>query len=657
MLMQQENRLCYQFDAEKLWIEPWGPNALRIRATKEAHMPREDWAFKPVESRGEITITEKEGRIRNGKITAVLSAGGKLTVYNQEGKLLLEEYSRNRKDLLDAKCSALEVEARELRPIPGGDYHLTLRLESVDPEERLYGMGQYQQPYLNLKGTDLEMAHRNSQASVPFLLSSLGYGLLWNNPGVGRAVLGRNIMSFEAYATKALDYWVVAGDTPAEIEESYAAVTGTVPMMPEYGLGFWQCKLRYQTQEELLEVAREYKRRGLPIDLIVIDFFHWPKQGEWKFDPTYWPDPAAMVKELKEMGIELMVSIWPTVDKTGENYQEMLEKGYLIRTERGVRVGLDFEGATIHFDATNPEARGYVWGKVKQNYYDLGIKTFWLDEAEPEYTAYDFDNYRYYLGKNLEIGNLYPVAYARCFYEGQQAQGQENIVNLLRCAWAGSQKYGALVWSGDIASSFQSMRNQLAAGLNMGIAGIPWWTTDIGGFHGGDPKDEAFRELFARWFAWGAFCPVMRLHGDREPRQPQVGTTGGATCRSGAPNEVWCYGDRVYEICKKYLNLREELRPYTRKTMAQAHEKGTPVMRTMFYAFPQDKTCWQVEDQYMFGDDYLVAPVLYPGVTTRRVYLPAGCRWQDLESGTVYEGGSFVEVPAPLEVIPVFRKM
>ena len=657
MLMQQENRLCYQFDAEKLWIEPWGPNALRIRATEEAHMPREDWALKSVESRGEITITEKEGRIRNGKITAVLSAGGKLTVYNQDGKLLLEEYSRNRKDLLDAKCSALEVEARELRPIPGGDYHLTLRLESVDPEERLYGMGQYQQPYLNLKGTDLEMAHRNSQASVPFLLSSLGYGLLWNNPGVGRAVLGRNIMSFEAYATKALDYWVVAGDTPAEIEESYAAVTGTVPMMPEYGLGFWQCKLRYQTQEELLSVAREYKRRGLPIDLIVIDFFHWPKQGEWKFDPTYWPDPAAMVKELKEMGIELMVSIWPTVDKTGENYQEMLEKGYLIRTERGVRVGLDFEGATIHFDATNPEARGYVWGKVKKNYYDLGIKTFWLDEAEPEYTAYDFDNYRYYLGKNLEIGNLYPVAYARCFYEGQASQGQENIVNLLRCAWAGSQKYGALVWSGDIASSFQSMRNQLAAGLNMGIAGIPWWTTDIGGFHGGDLNDPAFRELFARWFAWGAFCPVMRLHGDREPRQPQVGTTGGATCRSGAPNEVWCYGDRVYEICKKYLNLREELRPYTRKTMAQAHEKGTPVMRTMFYAFPQDKTCWQVEDQYMFGDDYLVAPVLYPGVTTRRVYLPEGFRWQDLESGEVHEGGRYVEVPAPLEVIPVFRKM
>ena len=657
MLKQEGNRLIYQFDAEKVWIEPWGANALRIRATKECRMPQEDWALSfPVSNNASICITDQGGEITNGKITARLTSGGKITIYNQQGKLLLEEYARNRRDLLDAKCSALEVEARELKPNPGGDYHVTLRLESVDPEERLYGMGQYQQPYLNLKGTDLELAHRNSQASVPFLLSSLGYGLLWNNPAVGRAVLGRNIMSFEAYSSKALDYWVVAGDTPAEIEESYASVTGTVPMMPEYGLGFWQCKLRYQTQEELLEVAREYKRRGLPIDLIVIDFFHWPKQGEWKFDPTYWPDPAAMVRELNEMGIELMVSIWPTVDKTCENYPEMLEKGYLIRTDRGFRVGLDFEGATIHFDATNPDARAYVWDKALENYYHYGIKTFWLDEAEPEYTVYDFDNYRYYLGKNLEIGNLYPVCYAQCFYEGQQAQGQENIVNLLRCAWAGSQKYGALVWSGDIASSFQSMRNQLAAGLNMAIAGIPWWTTDIGGFHGGDPNDEAFRELFARWFAWGAFCPVMRLHGDREPRQPQVGTTGGATCRSGAANEVWSYGDRVYAICEKYLNLRQQMRPYIRQTMRQAHEKGTPVMRPLFYEFPQDPICWQVEDQYLFGDDYLVAPVLYAGVQERKVYLPQGCQWKDLESQQVYEGGQWVEVPAPLEVIPVFCK-
>jgi alpha-D-xyloside xylohydrolase len=192
----------------------------------------------------------------------------------------------------DPKCSALEVEAREFRPNVGGDFKLTARFESLDPKEKLYGMGQYQQPYLDIKGHQLELAHRNSQASVPFLLSSRGYGFLWNNPAIGKAVLGKNIISFEALSTKALDYWIVAGDSPAEIVESYAGVTGKVPMMPEYGLGFWQCKLRYQTQEELLEVAREYKRRELPIDLIVIDFFHWPKQGDWKFDTTYWSDPG-----------------------------------------------------------------------------------------------------------------------------------------------------------------------------------------------------------------------------------------------------------------------------------------------------------------------------------------------------------------------------
>lgn len=659
MISVTDNKIIYQYDAEKLRIEPWGDNSLRVRATKDCRLPEENWALleQNEAEAGTACVTELSesgASIRNGKIRLHITNGGKITVYNQKGDLLLQEYWRNRRDILDENCSAIEVEAREFRPNVGGHYHLTQRFESLSRSEKLYGMGQYQQPYLNLKGMDLEMAHRNSQASVPFVISSLGYGILWNNPAVGRAVFGSNIMSFEAYSTSVLDYWITAGDTPAEIEEAYADATGKVPMMPEYGLGFWQCKLRYQTQEELLSVAREYKRRGLPIDLIVIDFFHWPKQGELKFDPVYWPDPDAMVKELKEMGIELMVSIWPTVDRDSENYAEMLEKGYLVRTERGIRICMDFEGNTCHFDATNPEARKYVWEKARKNYYEKGIRVFWLDEAEPEYSVYDFDNYRYYSGTNLEVGNLYPKEYARTFYEGMEAGGQKNIVNLLRCAWAGSQKYGALVWSGDIASSFSSMRNQLAAGLNMGIAGIPWWTTDIGGFHGGDPGNPEFQELFARWFEWGAFCPVMRLHGDREPKQPQVGTTGGAHCRSGADNEVWSYGEEVYEICKKYMNLRETMRDYTRSLMAEAHEKGTPVMRTLFYEFPEDEKAWEIEDEYMYGDKYLVAPVLEAKQRQRNVYLPKGSLWTELENGIQHEGGQEITVDAPLDVIPVF---
>lgn len=296
MLYQEENRVIFKYDSEVLWVEPWGPNAFRVRASKSSNLPSEIQGLMPVPPTSHTAETHStpEGIvITHGKIKATISNRGKLTLTNsQSNAIILEEYSRNRLDLLDEKCSALEIQAREFKPIVGGDYHVTARFESQDPNEKIFGMGQYQHPYLDLKGLDIELAHRNSQATVPFALSSRGYGFLWNNPAIGRAVFGKNIMSFEAYATTAIDYWVYAGDRPAEIVEAYMAVTGKPPMMPEYGLGFWQCKLRYESQEELLRVAREYHQRQLPIDLIVVDFFHWPMQGEWKFDPKYWPDPS-----------------------------------------------------------------------------------------------------------------------------------------------------------------------------------------------------------------------------------------------------------------------------------------------------------------------------------------------------------------------------
>ena len=651
------NALCYRYEAERLIIEPWGANSLRVRAWKTPEMDPQDWALLSPEgeSSPEIVAAEDGGSIVNGKIRAEINLIGRITFYNQKGEILLQEYLRNRRDMFGDTCSSLDVEAREFKPIIGGDYRLTMRFIS-DASEKIYGMGQYQQPYLDLKGTDLELAHRNSQASVPFLLSSLGYGFLWNNPAVGRVTFGKNITTWEAESTKKLDYWITAGDSPAEIEEAYSAVTGRVPMMPDYAMGYWQCKLRYQTQEELLGIAREFKRRGIPVSVIVCDFFHWPLQGEWKFDPTYWPDPDAMVRELKEMGIELMVSIWPTVDYRSENFEEMKGKGLLIRVDKGYPISMDFQGNTLHFDSTNPEARSYVWQKAKQNYYDKGIRIFWLDEAEPEYTYYTFDNYRYHLGPDIQVGNVYPAMYARAFYDGMNEAGQQNIINLLRCAWAGSQRYGALVWSGDIKSSFASMKNQVAAGLNMGIAGIPWWTTDIGGFFGANVNDPAFHELLIRWFEYGCFCPVMRMHGYRWPLMPQVGTTGGATCISGSPNEPWSYTEEVLEILTKYIFLRERLKPYITRLMEEAHEKGTPVMRPLFYDFPADKNAWAVEDQYMFGPDVLVKPVTDPGKRQISVYLPAGSSWQNAWTGETVSGGQAVETDAPLDRIPLFTR-
>ncbi|MDI9440534.1 MAG: glycoside hydrolase family 31 protein [Bacillota bacterium] len=656
MIKQVGNKLLRREDKELLCIEPWGKNALRVRATQlDSFKDDEIYSalLEPAESQAEIKIDGQRAEITNGKIRCEIMSTGKLRFYNQKNELLLEEYDRNRMrgNVEEEFNSALEIDPRTFEPHRGTDnFRLTVRFEACD-DEKIYGMGQYQHPYLNLKGCIVELAQRNSQASVPFAVSNKGYGMLWNNPAVGKVTFGKNLTEWIAYSTKQMDYWITAGDTPAEIVEAYADATGKVPMMPDWATGFWQCKLRYQTQYEIMEVAKEYKRRGLPISVIVVDFFHWPNQGDWKFDRRYWPDPAKMVRELKEMGIEVMVSIWPTVEQDSENYEEMRRLGYLVRSEAGKRLGQ--LGNACFVDMTNPDARAYVWNKIKENYYDCGIRIFWLDEAEPEFTDYEYDHYRYHLGSVLEVGNLYPKLYARMAYEGMTAEGQENVINLLRCAWAGSQRYGALVWSGDIDSSFRSLRNQLVAGLNMGLAGIPWWTTDIGGFHGGNIHCDKFKEVLVRWFQFGAFCPVFRLHGFREPVKEPIGKTGGGMMPSGADNEVWTYGEEVYEICKKYMEIREKIRPYIKTLMQEAHEKGTPVMRPLFYEFPEDEKAWEIEDQYMFGSDMLVCPILYEGMREREVYLPVG-NWRNINDNKIYEGGRVVTCPAPMDAIPVF---
>ncbi len=654
MFVNDGGMLKCRYQGENLWLIPWGENALRVVARYMGEPELPGWALlEPAASKAEIAICGEEATVTVGRLKAVVrhcpDRPDRLTVsyYNQRGELLLAER---------AGTDALKIKPRQFLPLPGGECKLVVEFEA-DESEKLYGMGQYQQEVLNCKGSFFELAQRNSQASVPFVLSNKGYGFLWHNPAIGRASFGYNLTEWVAENTRQMDYWICAGDTPAQIEKEYADAVGHAPVMPEYGLGFWQCKLRYWNQEQLLNVAREYHRRGVRVDVIVIDFFHWPFMGDYRFEEEFWPDPKAMVQELESMGMKVMVSVWPQVSYRSENFKEMNAEGYLVRSDRGEDVQFrKGDEPVMFFDFTNPEARKYLWEKIKKNYYDYGIETFWLDEAEPEYGVYDFENYRYFSGPVMQTGNLYPQAYARAFYEGQKAEGQQEVVNLLRCAWAGSARYGALVWSGDVHSNFPTLRRQICAGLNMGIAGIPWWTTDIGGFVGGDNRDPAFRELLVRWFQWGTFCPVMRLHGVRDPREDVFTKEGEPRLGSGGDNEIWSHGEENYAIFKRHIEFRERMRDYTRKLMDEAHQDGAPVIRTMFYEFPQDSLCWDLKDQYMFGSDVLVAPVAHEGMRERAVVLPAGASWTDLHTGTVYAGGQTVLCPAPMERIPVFLR-
>ena len=668
--LAEGNALIARRGGETLKIEGWGRDSLRVRAVMYDGWTGNDWALTetPEETRCEIRIgTENNpngdgtapcAEIENGRIRATVNFAGVISFY-RDGKLILREYFRTYGGTLSEGSRCLKIVNREWKGIIGGsEYTLTVKFDAND-DERIYGMGQYQQPWLNLKGNLLELAQRNSQISVPFMVSSLGYGLLWNNPAVGQVAFANNYTEWVARSTRQMDYWITAADGPKEILKNYTDVTGRAPMFPENLMGLWQCKLRYRTQEEVLTVARQYRKEGIQIDQIVIDFFHWTLQGDWKFDKTYWPDPKAMVDELHSMGIRVIVSVWPSVDRKSENFGPMMEQGLLIRTERGAAQTYDYQGDCVEIDPFNPEARKYIWDVCRKNYYEYGIDGFWLDNSEPDYGAYDFENYRYSAGPALSCSNMYPQMFSRAFFEPMSLEKKEVPVNLLRCGWAGSQKYGNVIWSGDVPSTFQALREQLQAGLNIGLAGIPWWTTDIGGFMTDDVNDPDFRQLLIRWYQFAVYSAVLRMHGDRGPYNiPPLDTRdwGGGYLHTGQPNELWSYGEENYAIMRKYYDIRIAMHDYIRDLYREASENGSPLIRTMFYEFPEDAKCWELQDQYMFGAKYLVAPVLHLNEFERNVYLPVG-RWKDVNSGEILDGGRTVSVKAPIEEIPVFERL
>ena len=656
----EHNILYGHFYTETIALQAWGKNALRFRSTKYPSFTDYTWALteKVDASLPVVQIDAYQASITNGRIKAVINDYGVITYYKDD-QIILQEYFRNYDGTISKESRCLKYISRQYVPHTGGDYKIIQSFEAND-HEKIFGMGQYQQKQTDLKGCILDLQQRNSQISVPFYISSLGYGFLWNNPCVGKVSFGNNKTEWISECSKELDYWITCDDTPDKILETYTSVTGRAPEYPDNMLGLWQCKLRYRTQEEVLEVAHKYVKEGIPIDCIVIDFFHWTYQGDWKFDPEYWPDPKKMIDELHSLGIKVIVSVWPSVDKKSENFLEMYQKGYLIQTERGSNQTYEYQGDCLEIDATNPKCREYVWNICKKNYYDLGIDGFWLDNSEPDYGVYDFDHYRYYLGPALSCSNIYPQYYSRIYYENEKKEGQKEIVSLLRSCWAGSQKYANVVWSGDVPSTFESLRDQLQCGLNMGLAGIPWWTSDIGGFMTDDWQSDEFKQLLIRWFEFATFTAVLRMHGDRGPNDDIAPLDdrdfGGGYLYTGHPNELWSYGEEAYTIFKKYFNIRTQLKPYLKSLYQEASKNGSPIIRAMFYEFPEDEKCWNEYSQYMFGSKYLVAPILEMNQFERDVYLPEGT-WKDTLDNAIYKGNTTIKAKAPIDHIPVFEKI
>ena len=615
-----EHELLFSRPGELVRVTPCHENAVRFEAFPDCRLFDENFTLLPQTAACSFEERDYCVFMTVGRVKLQLEQNGKITVY-KDGSVILEEQAD-----LAFHDGFRRYERRN------GSWAATLTFNGNEGE-RFFGLGQDPCGRFDLKGCAFDLRHVNAKTTVPFVYSSRGYGFLWNNPAVGSVELAENRMRWRADATRKLDFVIIAGN-PKEVSETLADLTGHAPVMPHWATGFWQSRLRYETQEDLLAVARRYHEENVPLSAIICDYFHWTEQGDYRFDPRYWPDVRAMTDELHAMGTKLIVSVWPTVNTNSENYAYLCDNNLLIRTAKGRNNVFDFYGPQAEIDVTNPMTREFVFSKLKENYLDQGVDGLWFDEAEPEIHPEQFDNLLLHLGRGDEVGLLYPFCYAQMAHEGFSRLGKVPVT-LIRAAYLGSQRFGALVWSGDIPSTFESLSAQVKAGLNMAVCGIPWWNTDIGGFWGADTQSEYYRELIVRWFQYGVFSPVMRLHGNRNRHGEKKRDVKEPT---GDPNEIWSFGEENYPILKDLVLLRERLRPYIERQMQTAAEKGWPVMRPMFFEFPEDEVCYTLGEQYMFGDDVLFAPIVNRGQTEKRVYLPEG-KWVLTRTGEVYAPG------------------
>lgn len=527
-------------------------------------------------------------------------------------------------------------------------------LELCLEDDILRGLGQQQEALEGYNGKKIELLHKNTSITVPFVISSRGYAVLWNSSSAGIADFTKSRqMSFQAYGGSQTDYLVFLGN-PLQVVQRFWELTGPGRMLPKWAFGFWQSKMRYTTQEELLKVAETYREKNYPVDIIVVDFYHWTQMGDFTFDRKDWPDPEGMLERLKQLHIKCMVSVWPHVSTKSVHYEAMKERGFFLKNGSGDSIVFTLFNGDDNglYDVFSKAAGEFLFQKAR-GYYLAGAKVWWLDGCEPEVPLDEMDEKQIMTadGPLKERVLAYPLLHARTFYEGQRSIDKNSrVISFARSTFAGAQKYGVCVWSGDVGHDFAALRSQIAAGLSAAVSGLPFWTTDIGGFTGGNPEDEAYRELNIRWFQYGVFCPIFRVHGSRGALNEDDLLYG----ISRGENELWSFGKEAEKILVMYDRLRYLLLPYIYTQAHKTTAEGIPMMQPLYLRHEREAACWEIRDQYYFGESLMVCPVVYEGARGREVYFPGEENWYDFWTGECYMPGRRVWIPAGTDRILLF---
>lgn len=703
-----KNGIIYETETDSLVISVLSDNMIGVKQYTKPYEKKVNQVpiVLPVNDQVDWKIEEARNGIEiiTNKIIVAAGDSCKITFYNKNGNLLTSAFQNDVAKLKQSFTCA---------------------------DEAIYGLGQYQNGLLDLKNAPIRLKQFNQEVANPFMVSTKGYGILWNNTSVtdfnfpeyelkfsqvidlikniqkatftpkqsglyhfgieslnkkrrlsgpilltfnGDTVIHYNTLwvpefhsgavnlikgkSYEVIFTNTnaqepgrvfynepdfnkstfkskygngIEYYLIAGK-PNEVIAGYRKLTGTAPMFDKSVYGFWQCRERYHSQEELLINAREYRKRKIPVDNIVQDWNYWPK-GTWgpEWDRKLYPDPQKMCDALDDMHLNLMVSVWPRITN------RPLEDRYNLSNNIINKYG--------NLDFFNPQVRKDYYRMLKDSMFNIGVKSIWLDGTEPENYPREAQTD---LGPFVHNALAYSLMVTRSVYEGHRRDyPNERVFNLARSAIAGQQRFSACVWSGDVSATWEQFDEQITAGLNFSMSGLPYWTTDIGGFFrdnkSANPQydnqytNKEYKELLTRWFQFGTFCPVFRIHGYK------------------SETEIWRYGKTFEDVARKFIDLRYMLMPYIYSTADEVTVKGAPFIKPLAYDYSDDQNCWDIKDQFLFGNSLMVCPVTKKGARKRNVYLPKG-NWVGFWNGKEIKGGTTVVAEAPLRIMPIYVK-
>lgn len=682
---RMDNSLFLYSEAGIHRLEPKNDRTVRISFTVEENFRQEkkpgvicrevygNWNME--EDSSHVSLLLEHVRIVVDKMT------GSYCYYDGDGKLMLKERDRDSKVLEAFTTYRLEENSirtekvetpdgvkevvREAAKVPDGkSYHTRLYLEWGD-NEALYGLGQHEEGYGSLRGQTVYVHQANRKIAIPMLVSTLGYGILTDtySPMIFSDTIEGSYLYTEA--DPEMDYYFMNGGSMDGVVGEYRFLTGKASLLPRWAFGYIQSQERYETQKEILEVAEKYRKKGIGLDGIVLDWCSWEgdKWGQKTMDAVRFPNPGEMVEKLHDEHVHFMISVWPNMAENTENYREFQEHKLLL------------PGTTI-YNALLEEGRAIYWKQLREGLLIHGIDAWWCDNSEPITPEWNhvervepavmYVEYCRMAGEHLpaESTNAFALYHAQSIYEGQRTSNEKRVVNLTRSAYTGQQRYGAILWSGDIEATWETLRKQVAAGLHFCASGLPFWTMDIGAFFvkrgnlwywkGDYPdtyEDLGYRELFVRWYQWGAFLPVFRGHG--------------TDCR----RELWQFendGLLFYDALLSVNRLRYELLPYIYSYAGLCWLENQSLMRLLAFVWPEDVIVRNITDQYLFGNEIMVCPVLQPMYyesgsrslhgtkLSRRIYLPAGNGWYDYWTDTYYEGGQWLDTDAPIDRIPLF---